>query len=150
MDENKTMSLSWGLFQNRWYRIDLFARDCFRYIKRIGFVIKHGYPPFARWDTFNWFISSMREILTYYRYNRSGTPWLLDIKKHWPTNKEDDAKNEKYYDDLIDRMLLLLDSMDETDRIYEDKPYIEIKRLINEAKDEFFEMFSTYFYTFWD
>lgn len=146
MNENKTMSLSWGLFTWKWYRIDKHIRDIGRYIKRIIFVIKHGYPPFARWETFNWFIDSMRDILINYRYNRVGTGWVLE---DLPDGKNS-AKNEKCYDDLIDRMLLLLDSMDETDKIYKDKPYDEVRRSMDEAKAEFFELFSQYFYTFWD
>lgn len=149
MDENKTMSLSWGLFTWKWYRIDKHIRDIGRYIKRIVFVIKHGYPPFARWETFNWFIDSMRDILINYRYNRVGTGWILG-ENYNPDNKIDDTENEYAYNHLIDRMLLLLDSMDETDKIYEDKPYDEVRRSMDEAKAEFFELFSQYFYTFWD
>ena len=40
--------------------------------------------------------------------------------------------------------------MDEIDKIYEDKSYSEIRRLTNEAKDKFLEIFSTYFYIVWD
>lgn len=36
--------------------------------------------------------------------------------------------------------------MDEADKIYEDKSYNEIRRLTNEAKNEFFKIF----YIFWD
>lgn len=47
------------------------------FIQRIFFTLKHGYLPAAQWETFEWFIAVMREILINYRDNRMGTPVVI-------------------------------------------------------------------------
>ena len=77
-------------------------------------------------------------------------------------NDERDAIHDKW-NAIIDRMIELLDLMDEANPIYDiDFPADEAAReewlkitkenieKMYSAKDEFFELFSTYFYHLWD
>lgn len=148
----KTNKLSCGLFMfhgTSWWRN---LRDIPIFVERIFFVLKHGYSPVAQWDTFEWFIDVMREILTNYRYNRVGTSGVVEYR-------DDDSwsdENEEAYNKIIDEMIELLDKMEEryylSENIEDLKKidYIEMYNKQNEAKDRFFELFSKYFYTFWD
>ena len=63
-------NLSAGLFGYcgwHWYKN---IGDFWILIKRVFFVLNHGYAPQALWETDGWFIGVMREILTNYRNNR--------------------------------------------------------------------------------
>lgn len=148
----KTNKLSCGLFMfhgTSWWRN---LRDIPIFVERIFFVLKHGYSPVAQWDTFEWFIDVMREILTNYRYNRVGTSGVVEYR-------DDDSwsdENEEAYNKILDEMIELLDKMEEryylSENIEDFKKidYTEMYNKQNEAKDRFFELFSKYFYTFWD
>ena len=148
----KTNKLSCGLFMFHgisWWRN---LRDIPIFVERIFFVLKHGYSPVAQWDTFEWFIDVMREILTNYRYNRVGTSGVVEYR-------DDDSwsdENEEAYNKILDEMIELLDKMEEryylSENIEDLKKidYTEMYNKQNEAKDRFFELFSKYFYTFWD
>lgn len=148
----KTNKLSCGLFMfhgTSWWRN---LRDIPIFVERIFFVLKHGYSPVAQWDTFEWFIDVMREILTNYRYNRVGTSGVVEYR-------DDDSwsdENEEAYNKILDEMIELLDKMEEryylSENIEDLKKidYTEMYNKQNEAKDRFFELFSKYFYTFWD
>lgn len=142
MDTNK---LSCGLFIFRgknWWRN---LKDIPIFIKRIFFTLKHGYSPVARFETFEWFITVMREILINYRDNRTGTPVVI------PDYNTDDLINEdkniEAYNNILNEMIELLDKMDECNYLAYDNASLEA---MNTAKDKFFELFSKYFYTLWD
>lgn len=142
MDANK---LSCGLFMFRgknWWRN---LKDIPIFIKRIFFTLKHGYSPVARFETFEWFITVMREILINYRDNRTGTPVVI------PDYNTDDLINEdkniEAYNNILNEMIELLDKMDECNYLAYDNASLEA---MNTAKDKFFELFSKYFYTLWD
>lgn len=145
MNVNK---LSWGLFMFRgknWWRnlkyIPIF-------IKRIFFTLKHGYSPVAQFETFEWFIAVMREILINYRNNRTGTPVVI------PDYNIDDLisenKNIEIYNNILNEMIELLDQMDENNSAYNDVSLEEMHSAMDTAKNKFFELFSKYFYTLWD
>ena len=145
MDINK---LSWGLFMfhgKDWWRnlkyIPIF-------IKRIFFILKHGYSPVAQWETFSWFIAVMREILVNYRDNRTGTPVVI------PDYNIDDLisenKNIEIYNNILNEMIKLLDKMDECNSTYNGVSLEEMHSAMDSAKNKFFELFSKYFYTLWD
>ena len=145
MDINK---LSWGLFMFRgknWWRN---LKDIPIFIKRIFFTLRHGYSPAARWETFEWFIAVMREILINYRDNRMGTPVVI------PDYNIDDLisenKNIEIYNNILDEMITLLDQMDENNSAYNDISLEEMHSAMDTAKNKFFELFSKYFYTLWD
>ena len=134
--------LSFGLFMfhgKSWWRN---LKDIPIFIKRIFFVLKHGYSPVANWETFQWFIDVMREILTNYRHFRSGTPDIIDSG----------TKNENIeaYNAILDRMIDLLDKMDESNPIYNNMSWKDADKKKEDAKNEFFKLFSEYFYCLWD
>lgn len=143
-----TNKLSWGLFmfrgKNRWRNL----KDISIFIKRIFFTLKHGYSPVAQWETFEWFIAVMREILINYRNNRMGTPVVI------PDYNIDDLisenKNIEIYNNILDEMITLLDQMDENNSAYKDVSLEEMHSTMDTAKNKFFELFSKYFYTLWD
>lgn len=120
------------------------------YFRLMHHLIKHGYDEYATWETFDWFIITMKDILTYYRNNHQGYP-VLDIDCDDEDTFEEIAEK---YDAEIDRMISLLDDMDEDSPKYEAEEYQEDYRKHYEemfaAKDEFFKLFSKYFYNLWD
>ena len=140
--------LSFGLFMfhgKSWWRN---LKDIPIFIKRIFFVLKHGYSPVARWETFGWFIAIMREILVNYRDNRMGTPVVI------PDYNIDDLisenKNIEIYNNILNEMIELLDKMDECNSTYNGVSLEEMHSAMDSAKNKFFELFSKYFYTLWD
>ena len=145
MDINK---LSWGLFMfhgKDWWRN---LKDIPIFIKRIFFTLKHGYSPVAQFETFEWFIAVMREILINYRDNRTGTPVVIS-----DYNIDDlisENKNIEIYNNILNEMIKLLDKMDECNSTYNDVSLEEMHSAMDSAKNKFFELFSKYFYTLWD
>lgn len=134
--------LSCGLFMFRsknWWRN---LKDIPIFIKRIFFTLKHGYSPVAQFETFEWFIAVMREVLQYYRYKRVGTPIV--------TTYVDTNKNSEAYNKILDEMIQLLDEMDERNPKYFAMSSQKAQEQCTVAKDKFFELFSKYFYTLWD
>lgn len=140
-----TNKLSCGLFMfhgKNWWRN---LKDIPIFFQRIFFTLKHGYSPVAQWETFEWFIAVMREILINYRDNRTGTPVVI------PDYNIDDLisenKNIEIYNNILNEMIELLDKMDECNYLTYNNASLEA---MNVAKDKFFELFSKYFYTLWD
>lgn len=143
-----TNKLSCGLFMfhgKNWWRN---LKDIPIFIQRIFFTLKHGYSPVAQWETFEWFIAVMREILINYRDNRMGTPVVI------PDYNIDDLisenKNIEIYNNILNEMIELLDKMDECNSTYNGVSLEEMHSAMNTAKDKFFELFSKYFYTLWN
>lgn len=118
------------------------------YFKLMHHLIKHGYDEYATWETFDWFIDTMKEILTVYRSNHNGYP-VFNMALMDDDSKEFEAIRVKYDGD-IDHMIKLLDAMDECSEQYKKIHYTEKHKEMNAAKDEFFKMFSEYFYDLWD
>ena len=147
MDANK---LSCGLFVFRgknWWRN---LRDIPIFIKRIFFTLKHGYSPVAQFETFEWFMDVMKEILTNYRYNRMGSPVVIDNSFDVKEENSNDVVNEEEYNAILDRMIVLLDLMDEHNQLYNDMDWKEADKKKEDAKNEFFKLFSEQFYGLWD
>ena len=147
MDANK---LSCGLFMFRgknWWRN---LRDIPIFIKRIFFTLKHGYSPVAQFETFEWFMDVMKEILTNYRYNRMGSPVVIDNFFDAKEENSNDVVNEEAYNAILDRMIVLLDLMDEHNQLYNDMDWKEADKKKEDAKNEFFKLFSEQFYGLWD
>ena len=147
MDANK---LSCGLFVFRgknWWRN---LKDIPIFIKRIFFTLKHGYSPVAQFETFEWFMDVMKEILTNYRYNRMGSPVVIDNFFDVKEENSNDVVNEEAYNAILDRMIVLLDLMYEHKQIYDDMDWKEADKKKEDAKNEFFKLFSEQFYGLWD
>ena len=140
--------LSFGLFMfhgKSWWRN---LKDIPIFIKRIFFTLKHGYSPVAQWETFSWFISVMREILVNYRDNRMGTPVV--IPDYNADSLISENKNIRAYNNILNKMIKLLDKMDECNSTYNGVSLEEMHSAMDSAKNKFFELFSKYFYTLWD
>ena len=139
----KITDLKWGLFRSRGkYFLNNLA-DIRVYFKRKRFLKKHGYSEPATYETWLWFITVMKEILTWYRYERCGTPWVVDAYSGEHESRDVAVEiNEKVWNEELDKMIALLDKMN-TDEV-------QITAEALKAKDEFFKMFSEYFYDFWD
>ena len=127
------------------------------YFKLMHHLIKNGYDEYAEWETFNWFIDTMKPILTNYNANRWGTPAVIDNYTELLEAGEDpDELNEKAWNDTVNRMIELLDLMDESNPKYDTdeydsyEGYMRMNEEMHAAKDEFFELFSKYFYHLWD
>lgn len=125
------------------------------YFKLMHHLIKYGYDEYATWETFRWFIDTMQSILLHYR-NHAGVPIVVD-NYPWGEETEEDKKiikqNEEKWYSIVDRMLELLDLMDENNPKYDADEYDDYMKMDNEmgaAKNEFFELFSKYFYNLWD
>ena len=116
--------------------------------------MKHGYDMYACWETFDWFIHTMREILTYQRYHRNGSPVTVDGLNEYIPDEEKrkvlTAQNEENWNRILDTMLTLLDEMDEENHSYEDMDCHQQQNKMNTSKDDFFKLFSQYFYYLWD
>ena len=134
--------LSFGLFMfhgKSWWRN---LKDIPIFIKRIFFVLKHGYSPVAQWEIYGWFMSVMKELLKNHRNNRWGTPVIID------SGNEDE--NIEAYNKILDNMIDLLDKMDESNPIYDNMNWKEEDEARENAKNEFFKLFSEHFYCLWD
>lgn len=118
------------------------------YFKLMHHLIKHGYDEYATWETFDWFINTMKDILTYYRNHHDGYP----VAPNFNELLQDEI--EEKYDKDLDKMISLLNDMDENSPKYEAEEYDkEPNKRYEEmfaAKDEFFKLFSKYFYDLWD
>ena len=153
MKENTNSATpSFGLFNYCWLLHPVrFFKDLSIYRLRMKTFKKKGYSEVAEWETFNWFIDTMRGILTTYRFNRNGTPILSPVPEDiWAEAEKRDKffeYNSLEYDKLLDKMLVLLEQMDETNKSYDGMDLLEAAEKQEEAKDEFFKLFSKYFYT---
>ena len=117
-----------------------------KYFKSMRNLIKYGYDDYALYETFDWFTYTMRSILKRYKCNHYAHP-IVDLQLS-------PEENEKLWDDIIDKMLYLLDEMDESNPKYIELErkgkYIERTGLMESAKDEFFKLFAEHFYKMWD
>lgn len=124
------------------------------YFQLMHFLIKKGYDEYANWETFDWFIDTMREILLNYRTNSEGMPILLDNYPVGSGDTEEEQKIIKQNEDLwyntLDKMIELLNLMDENNPVYDNCDWKKTHESMEKAKDEFFKLFSKYFYNLWD
>lgn len=93
---------------------------------------KRGWTEYDAWNIDVWFMETMESMLTYYRRHHVGYP--PDI-------------SEERWDEIIDRMIFLLKEMQKDDICVDFEQDFKNKMT---NKDEFFELFSKYFYALWD
>ncbi len=132
-----TNNITSGLFNSRSFISNL--KDIPIFFKRLHFLLQHGYSPVAQWETYHWFICVMREIFTFYKNERMGDIPIEDV----PEDKWKDMNDELY-----DNLLSLLDDMDEEKYYPRNTMLGGIK--MERAKEDFFKLFSKYFYNLWD
>lgn len=126
------------------------------YFKLMHHLIKYGYDEYATWETFGWFIDTMQDIFKKYKSQHHSIPIVIDNYPFVSQPTEEEKKimqeNDEKWNGIVDRMIELLSLMDERNPKYEeyDMDFQRIDKEMNEAKDEFFELFSKYFYNLWD
>lgn len=114
------------------------------YFRLLHYLVKHGYDEYATWDMYYWFISVMKDVLKEYRDTHHGYPVIsFDDKKM-------QQASEMAFDADLDKMVSLLDDMDEGNPKYDDEDYMGVYHKMEDAKNEFFQLFSKYFYNLWD
>ena len=133
--KKKTNNISYGLFHSHSIWINI--KDILIFFKRLYFLLRHGYSPMAQWETFEWFIDVMTEIMLNYRNNRFGD---------MPVDGVEVCDWKEANDKLYDQFITLLGKMSELDWSSEDEKFREAI----EAKNEFFKLFAENFYDLWD
>lgn len=104
-----------------------------------------GWADCDTWDMDFWFMEVMKPMLQHLRDTHQGHPGEL---------------TEEAWNVVLDRMIFLLTEMDENtcsqqNTLWEDKDKalareMDICEYRNACKDEFFRLFSKYFYNLWD
>ena len=139
----KTNKLTCGLFMYRGKNFWRNIKDIPIFFKRIIFVLKHGYFPVALWELDEYFIDIMKEILEWYRDDDHSIP-IFSMEESYEWNK---AK----WDSILNRMIELLDFMDERNTIYRELCNFKDHEAMKEnAKEEFFKLFCEHFNSFWN
>ena len=139
----KTNKLTCGLFMYRGKNFWRNIKDIPIFFKRIVFVFKHGYFPMALWEFDEYFIDIMKEILEWYRDDDHSIP-IFSMEESYEWNK---AK----WDSILNRMIELLDFMDERSPIYRELCNFKDHEAMKEnAKEEFFKLFCEHFNSFWN
>lgn len=149
-----TFDLSLGLNEPDWtiwdkitmpfYRVKNWTRDTYWEI-RYGFQrMFRGYDEVDVFETFAKFIDRYTKILTRLRNNHWGHPYNL---------------TEEEWDTVIDEMIYHLKYMDEetvTEELERNVPNgwaassKTVYEILEKHKDQFFELFSKYFFDLWD
>lgn len=149
----KNNSLTWGLFNiSPKYPFNFIKhtiKDFFIMLKRIPFVIRHGYYEQANYETYMYMIDMWKDIFTWYRDHRCGTGVVIDLPKDGNMNNEWEEANYKAYNEMLDKMLAELDAMAEDPFDHPDGYKAgDLKR--QEAANRFFDMFKDMFFGLWD
>lgn len=141
----KVTQITYGLFPYRGRYFFTNIKEIPKLVKRICFVIKHGYTDLMWWSTRDWFVSGMKDALINYRHNRNSTPVVIP-----DYSTENAEKNEYVWNNILNRMIEYISYMDETNPIYDDiDPKVKYE-MMEYYKDKFFELYSKYFYNLWD
>lgn len=133
--------ISFGLFLGSfWMKL----KDVPIFLKRVIYTLRHGYPPQATWEIYEWHRRVMFETLSEFRKNLNGYPASYD---------DEDSSPEEQYDKwgaIIDEMCNYLDAMGEDSYDYSIENFKKNDLARIEAKDKFFALFSKYYFDLWD
>lgn len=133
--------ISFGLFLGSfWMKL----KDIPIFLNRVIYTLRHGYPPQATWEIYEWHRRVMLETLSEFRKNFHGYPCLFD---------NEDASPEEQYDRwgaIIDEMCEYLDDMNEDNYDLSIENFEKSDLAREKAKDKFFELFSKYYFYLWD
>jgi hypothetical protein len=112
---------------------------------------KRGYSYGDVWDMDFWFMRTVKPMLIHLRDHGIGIPNELYLQG---------ADNERIlWENTLTEMISCLDLMDErnaqkhlgiSDSDHSAESYKKVWRCMEENKSRFFELFSKYFYNFWD
>ena len=142
--EMKWFEKIWDVITTPYYKAKWKIRDVYWEV-RYGFQrMLKGYDSVDTFEIFAKFIERYTKILTEYRKTHIGYVYNM---------------TEEEYDNIIDEMLYHLRYMDEwtvIEELEEDVPENwsasakTVDQIMNKHKDEFFKLFSEYFYNLWD
>ena len=139
MSKQKITSPFYGLFRGC---LRFKIRDIKYIPSRLYYFFKHGFSQTARWSFDNYFIEMMKQILVEFRDNSWGYP-ILNVDRT-------DEENQREWRRILNRMLTLLNFMDKDDKMYDNISFEEQRAMMDNAKEEFFDLFCKNFYHFWD
>lgn len=136
----------WDAITTPYYRVKNWTRDTYWEVRYGLQRMFKGYDAVDTFATFDKFIERYAKILTEYRKKHCGIPMeFLESEEEW--------------DNVIDEMLYHLHYMSEetvTKELEKDVPDdwsvsgITVYEVMDKHKDEFFKLFSKYFYNLWD
>ena len=142
--EMKWFEKVWDVITTPYYKAKWKIRDLYWEV-RYGFErMFKGYDSVDTFETFSKFIERYTKILTEYRKTHIGYVWGM---------------TEEEWDDIIDEMLYHLHYMDEetvTVELEKDVPddwHVSariVSDILDKHKNEFFKLFSEYFFSLWD
>lgn len=115
----------------------LWLKDTVRYSCQ---RIRYGFCDADLWEIDSWFVNIMHAMLQRFKETRVSSP---DFENRIITDAEYEQELIQNWDDILDRMIVLLGEMRGKDH-----HSLSAKQIA--SKDEFFELFSKYFYDLWD
>lgn len=132
---------------NLYYKIKNTIRDSWYDFRCRCQRFKCGYSYSDVWDMDYWFMNTVKPMLIHLRDHGSSVPMEFE-------------NNEKGWHDTLTDMVCCLNMMDR-DQVYRELGFDNMRNMTREDydtaynimeknKNEFFELFSKYFYTLWD
>ena len=118
-----------------WTNIKWYARELINAPKRTRELKKKGYTYETLWSIDYWFLEIMPNILKEFREKTQSYPYRLTPEE---------------WDEVLRKMEQYLYEMNDNNYDTEKMSYVEIAAAQMEAKDNFFKLFSEYFYDLWD
>lgn len=137
------------------YAIQRSCRDIHYNIRNVISRVKHGHDSWAPWNISTWFITYMGKLLRHYRKHHVGVAIVIDNYPYYGDDNDPEVQrliklNDDTWNEIIDKMIFYLDAMDENNYDASQGNYTEINKQMDEAKEEFFILFTKYFYHLWD
>lgn len=118
-----------------WSNIKWYAKELINAPKRTRELKKKGYTYETLWSIDYWFLEIMPNILKEFREKTQSYPCRLTPEE---------------WDEVLRKMEQYLYEMNDNNYDTEKMSYAEIAAAQMEAKDNFFKLFSEYFYDLWD
>jgi len=134
----------WDKITIPYYRMKIKIKDIYWEIRYAVQRVYKGYDSVDVFEMYSMFIDRYYKILTRYKETMHGYPGTM---------------SEKEWNDIIDKMLMHLYYMDENNikkELYKDIPenwilsLNTVDSIMEKHKNEFFKLFSEYFYCLWD
>ena len=122
-----------------WKKIIKFPRNFCKFIGELCSFLHNGFPYEAIYDHYWWFLKQTKAQFQRYLKNYLGYPG------------RDGARTNEEWENIVKHMIDLLDYIEESEYDYStpfSSDYTEEMRV--KAKDEFFDLYSKWFFDLWD
>ena len=122
-----------------WKKIIKFPCNFCYFIGELCSFIHNGFPYEAVYDHYLWFLKQTKVQFQHY------------LKNHWSLPGCDGARTNEEWENIVKHMIDLLDYIEESEYDYSTpfpSDYTEEMRV--KAKDEFFDLYSKWFFDLWD